>query len=156
MINARCTISTYESGGTMLKRSPLPNACALTAPPSPAGCPASGSPCCVSGYMPERCWTTRSGSTSTEKEGAEMNSSFLLLFHTMRISAPLPMLVYSQRLTRFDRSCTNSRRIQICKAESLEARRKIAGILCVFQDFSPKSAAIWIAKMCAEAIGTAS
>ena len=36
------------------------------------------------------------------------------------------------------------------------ARRKIAGILCVFQDFSTRPAAILAVKLGAEAIGTAS
>ena len=36
------------------------------------------------------------------------------------------------------------------------ARRKIAGILCVFQDLSTQPSAIWAAKLGAEAIGTAS
>ena len=54
------------------------------------------------------------------------------------------------------RSCTNSRSIQIRESELPVARRKIAGILCVFQDFSTRPAAIWAAKLGAEAIGTAS
>ena len=40
------------------------------------------------------------------------------------------------------RSCTNSRSIQICEAKLSMTRRKIAGILCVLQDFSTQSAAI--------------
>jgi hypothetical protein len=36
------------------------------------------------------------------------------------------------------------------------ARQKIAGILCVFQDFLTQSAAILAAEICVEAIGTAS
>ena len=36
------------------------------------------------------------------------------------------------------------------------ARQKIAGILCVFQDFLTQPAAFGAAKMCAGAIGTAS
>ena len=54
------------------------------------------------------------------------------------------------------RSCTDSRSIQICESKSPLARRKIAGILCVFQDFSTQPAAIWTAKLGAKAIGTAS
>ena len=54
------------------------------------------------------------------------------------------------------RSCTNSRSIQIREPRSPVARRKIAGILCVFQDLSTQPAAIWAAKLGAEAIGTAS
>jgi hypothetical protein len=53
------------------------------------------------------------------------------------------------------RSCTNSRSIQICEAKLPVARRKITGILCVFQGFSMQPAAIWAAKLGAEAIGTA-
>ena len=54
------------------------------------------------------------------------------------------------------RSCTNSRSIQIREPKLPMARRKIAGILCVFQDLSTQPAAIWAAKLGAEAIGTAS
>ena len=54
------------------------------------------------------------------------------------------------------RSCTNSRSIQIRESELPVARRKIAGILCVFQDFSTRPAAILAVKLGAEAIGTAS
>ena len=54
------------------------------------------------------------------------------------------------------RSCTNSRSIQIRESKLPAARRKIAGILGVFQDFSTRTAAIWAAKLGAEAIGTAS
>ena len=56
----------------------------------------------------------------------------------------------------FLRSCTNSRSIQIRESELPVARRKIAGILCVFQDFSTRPAAILAVKLGAEAIGTAS
>ena len=38
----------------------------------------------------------------------------------------------------------------------LLTRQKIAGVLCVFPDFSTQSAAFWAAKMGAGAIGTAS
>ena len=54
------------------------------------------------------------------------------------------------------RSCTNSRSIQIREPKLPVARRKIAGILCVFQDFSTQPAAILAAKLGAEVIGTAS
>ena len=54
------------------------------------------------------------------------------------------------------RSCTNSRSIQIREPKLPMARRKIAGILCVFQDLSTQPSAIWAAKLGAEAIGTAS
>ena len=36
------------------------------------------------------------------------------------------------------RSCTNSRSMQACEEKLPPARQKIAGILCVFQDFSTK------------------
>ncbi len=54
------------------------------------------------------------------------------------------------------RSCTISRSIQIWEAKLAMARQKIAGILCIFQDFLTQSAAILAAKICAEAIGAAS
>ena len=54
------------------------------------------------------------------------------------------------------RSCTIRRKIQICETKLPMARQKIAGILCVFQDFLTQSAAILAAKICVEAIGTAS
>ena len=54
------------------------------------------------------------------------------------------------------RTCTNNRSIQIREPKLPMARRKIAGILCVFQDLSTQPAAIWAAKLGAEAIGTAS
>lgn len=54
------------------------------------------------------------------------------------------------------RSCTNSRSIQIREPKLPMARRKIAGILCVFQDLSTQPSAIWATKLGAEAIGTAS
>ena len=49
-----------------------------------------------------------------------------------------------------------SRSIQIREPKLPVARRKIAGILGVFQDFSTRPAAILAAKLGAEAIGTAS
>ena len=54
------------------------------------------------------------------------------------------------------RSCTNSRSIQIREPKLLVARRKVAGILGVFQDFSTHPAAILAVKLGSEAIGTAS
>ena len=54
------------------------------------------------------------------------------------------------------RSCTNSRSIPIREPKLPMARQKIAGILCVFRDFSTQPSAIWAAKLGAEAIGTAS
>ena len=54
------------------------------------------------------------------------------------------------------RSCTNSQSAQICASKMSPARQKIAGILCVFQDFLTRPAAFLAAKMCAWAIGTAS
>ena len=49
-----------------------------------------------------------------------------------------------------------SRSIQIREPNLPVARRKIAGILGAFQDFSSQPAAIWAVKLGAEAIGTAS
>ena len=54
------------------------------------------------------------------------------------------------------RSCTNSRSIQIREPKLLVARRKVAGILCVFQDFSTHRAAILAVKLGSEVISTAS
>jgi hypothetical protein len=54
------------------------------------------------------------------------------------------------------RSCTNSQSIQIRESKLPVTRRKIAGILCVFQDCSTRPAAILAAKLGVEAIGTAS
>ena len=54
------------------------------------------------------------------------------------------------------RSCTDRRSIHIREPKLPVARRKIAGILCVFQDFSTRPAAILAVKLGAEAIGTAS
>ena len=54
------------------------------------------------------------------------------------------------------RSCTNSRGTQICETKSWLARQKSAGILDVFQAFLTMPTAILAAKLCAEAIGTAS
>ncbi|MCH5351976.1 MAG: hypothetical protein J1E06_00665 [Acutalibacter sp.] len=54
------------------------------------------------------------------------------------------------------RSRTNRQSIQIYASKMLLTRQKIAGILCVFQDFLTQSAAFWAAKMGAGAIGTAS
>ena len=54
------------------------------------------------------------------------------------------------------RTCTNNRSIQFCEPKLPVARRKIAGILCVFQDLSTQPAAILAAKLGAEAIGAAS
>ena len=54
------------------------------------------------------------------------------------------------------RSCTNRRSIQIREPKLPVARRKIVGILGVFQDCSTRPAAILAAKLGAEAIGTAS
>ncbi|MCI8697957.1 MAG: hypothetical protein HFF29_02450 [Oscillospiraceae bacterium] len=51
---------------------------------------------------------------------------------------------------------TDRRSIQIREPELPPARRKSAGILCVFQDLSTRPAAILAAKLGAEAIGTAS
>ena len=65
-------------------------------------------------------------------------------------------LIFHFPHTRFFRSCTNSRSIQIHKPNLPVARRKIAGILGVFQDFSSQPAAIWAVKLGAEAIGIAS
>ena len=62
----------------------------------------------------------------------------------------------SRKTLSFFRSCTNSQRIQIRESKLPVARRKIAGILCVFQDLSTRPAAILAAKLGAEAIGTAS
>ena len=44
------------------------------------------------------------------------------------------------------RSCTNSRSIQIREPKLPVARRRIAGILCVFQDFSTQPVVILAAK----------
>ena len=54
------------------------------------------------------------------------------------------------------RSCGNSRSIQIREPKLPAARRKIAGILCVFQDLSTQAVATLAAKLGAEAIGAAS
>ena len=54
------------------------------------------------------------------------------------------------------KTCVLLRSIQIREPKLPVARRKIARILCVFQDFSTQPAAILAVKLGAEAIGTAS
>jgi hypothetical protein len=69
--------------------------------------------------------------------------------------APAGLLRFCRRIPRL-RSCTNRRNIQIRESKLPLARRKIAGILGVLQDFSTRPAAILAAKLGAEAIATAS
>ena len=70
-------------------------------------------------------------------------------------NSPLNLSTVFLKSLQFLRSCTIRRKIQICETKLPMARQKIAGILCVFQDFLTQSAAILAAKICVEAIGTA-